>query len=520
MAHVHRRRHRRHRTRTLGALVGVLALASLAACTPPGGPFPLADAPTGAGGIEDAPGATGFATLADVEAQAVEWGSCGNGAQCADVIVPLDYADVPGEGIRLALKRLPATGEARGTIFVNPGGPGESGIELVDSAPFIFGSAVLAEYDVVGFDPRGVGSSTQVRCLAEGEEDPTGYVYDLDDPLSVKELRIDYGLLAQGCQEYSGALLDHVDTAHVARDLDVLRALVGDDRLNYLGYSYGTLLGAVYAEQHPERVGRMVLDSAVDPSLGYAELQAQQLDGFDDVFATFVQQCQDVTGCPLPADPDAAATELLDVVAELDADPLPSDAEDGELAGWEVLSAVQGAMYSSGTWPDLAAGLGQVFAGGDGTIVDEIGDSGAMAGSSDPNAAFAFPAVDCTDYPMTSTLEEALAHAKELEESSPLFGAGSLSEVACVLWPAKATVGRTPITADGADPIFVVSALRDPATPHAWSVSLADQLSSGRLLAFDGEGHGIYGGVSTCVDEAVDDFFLTGDLPAESTVCE
>ncbi|PWD50656.1 hypothetical protein C8046_08305 [Serinibacter arcticus] len=497
----------------VAALTGLVALT---ACTPPDG---LPRREPDVGGFDDAPSSTGFATLADVEAQPLAWGSCGNGAECADVIVPLDYDDVAGQGIRLALKRLPATGEARGTILVNPGGPGESGVELVDAATAIFGSEVLAKYDVVGFDPRGVGSSTQVRCLEPGEEDPTAVVFDLDDPASVEEMRTAYAQLGQRCTELSGALLDHVDTEHAARDLDVLRALVGDEQLTYVGYSYGTLLGAVYAGLFPERVGRLVLDSGIDPALGYADLQSQQLDGFDDVFAAFVEQCQDEPACPLAADPDEAAEELLDVVAELDSDPLGSDAQDGELAGWELLYAVQGAMYTSDVWPDLVTGLADVVDGEDGSLVDEIGATGALAGSDDPNYPFAYPAVDCTDYPVTSDVEEALGRARDLEASSPLFGEGSVGELACVLWPAKATVVREPIAAEGAAPILVVSALRDPATPHAWSVALADQLSSGRLLSYDGEGHAIYGGVSPCVDEAVDAYLLTGELPAEGTVC-
>ncbi|TGO06525.1 putative exported protease [Serinibacter arcticus] len=509
----------RARARVVVATVATAVLA-LASCTPPGGPYPReADA----GGIEDAPAASGFATLADVEAQPVEWAPCGKYVDCATILVPLDYEDVPGETVRIAMKRLPATGDdeqRQGSVVVNPGGPGESGVDLVDAAGSIFSGDVLDAYDVVGFDPRGVGASTQVRCLEPGEDDPTARLYDLRDERDVERFRVDHTALGELCVERSGPLLDHVDTATTARDLDVVRALLGEERLTYLGYSYGTLLGAVYAETFPDRVGRLVLDSAVDPALGYADLQSEQLAGFEQVFATFVGQCQDVAACPLPADADAAQERVLELVDALDADPLPSDAQDGELDGGELWSAVTGAMYWAADWPALVTGLADVEAGTDGTVVDEIGDAGVMAGSDDVNHPFAFPAIDCTDYPMTSTYEQAVENVRALEDASALFGPGSVAELACVLWPAAADVERVPITASGAAPILVVSALRDPATPHAWSVSLADQLESGRLLTYDGEGHAVYGGVSPCVDRVVDTYLLTGELPAEGTICD
>lgn len=504
----------------MATAVVAAAVLALTSCTPPGGPYPRG---AGAGGIEDAPATSGFASLAEVEAQPVDWAPCGNDVECATILLPLDYDDVPGEAVRIALKRLPATGdeqERQGSIVINPGGPGESGVELVDAAGFIFSGDVLDAYDVVGFDPRGVGASTQVRCLEPGEDDPTASLYDLHDEHQVERFRADYTALGELCVERSGPLLDHVDTATTARDLDVIRALLGEERLTYLGYSYGTLLGAVYAETFPERVGRLVLDSAVDPALGYADLQTEQLAGFEQVFATFVEQCQEVAGCPLPADADAAQEHVLELVDALDADPLPSDAQDGELDGGELASAVAGAMYWAADWPALVDGLADVETGTDGTVVDEIGDAGVMAGSDDVNYPFAFPAIDCTDYPMTSTFEEAVEHVRALEDASALFGPGSVAELACVLWPASADVDRVPITAAGAAPILVVSALRDPATPHAWSVSLVDQLESGRLLSYDGEGHAIYGGVSPCVDRVVDTYLLTGELPAEGTVCD
>lgn len=503
---------RARRRALLGSGLAVLALA-LAACTPPGQGYALPH------DLEAVPANPGFTAADDARAQILDWSGCGNGTSCATALLPLDYDDPSGEVVAIALKRLPATGDAIGTIFVNPGGPGEPGTELVGSAPYIFSEEILASYDIVGFDPRGVGSSTQVRCLQPGQEDPTAAFFDVTTKVGAAEFKAAYTKLGEMCRELSGDLLDHVDSVHVAKDMDVLRSLVGDEQLNYVGYSYGTMLGATYADLYPERVGRMVLDSAVDPAIDYATLQSEQLTAFDNVFAAYVEQCQAESDCPLPADPEEAAASILDLSYELDEAPLPSDAPDGELLGWEMTMALQGALYYAGDWGILTEGLAQAYAGEDGTVLDELGAGGVMGGSADPNASFAYSAIDCADYPISASFDEAIEHARELAKESPLFGAEMTAEATCVLWPAKSTSVRKPITADGAAPILLVGALRDPATPYTWTKALAEQLASGHLITFDGEGHGIYGGISMCVDDAVNAYILTGALPEEGLVC-
>ena len=512
MAEVRPRRRGLWRSAAVVSSSAVLAL-TLAACTPPGQGYSLPH------DLEPVPVNPGFSAVEDARAQILDWTGCGNGTSCATALLPLDYEDPSGEVVSIALKRLPATGESIGTIFVNPGGPGESGTELVGSAPYIFSQEVLASYDIVGFDPRGVGSSTQVRCLQPGQEDPTAAFFDITTKAGAAEFKAAYTKLGEMCRELSGDLLDHLDSVHVAKDMDVLRSLMGDEQLNYLGYSYGTMLGATYADLYPERVGRMVLDSAVDPAIDYASLQREQLAAFDDVFAAYVEECQAESECPLPADPDEAAASILDLSFELDEAPLPSEAPDGELLGWEMTMALQGALYYAGDWATLTEGLAQAYDGKDGTVLDELGAGGVMGGSSDPNAVFAFSAIDCVDYPISATFDEAIGHARELAKTSPLFGANMTAEATCALWPAKSTSVRKPITAEGAAPILLIGSLRDPATPYAWTKALSEQLSSGYLITYDGEGHGIYGGISTCVDDAVNDYLLTGALPQEGLVC-
>lgn len=446
----------------------------------------------------------------------IDWQRCGNQFECAQVLLPLDYADPTGEQVRIALKRLPATGESEGSILINPGGPGESGIDLADSAEYIFGAEVLERYDIIGFDPRGVGASTHVMCVRPGERDPSNRDYDLDQPSQVLRMETDLHTLGDLCREHSGALLDHVDTNTVVQDLEALRVLLGEDTLNYLGFSYGTFIGARYADAYPASVGRMVLDGAVDPAIDYSTLTAQQIDAFDLAFARFVKACQAQSDCPFDPQVPVAEQQVLDLVDELDDDPAPSDAEDGQFAGWELTYALQTAMYSAGDWSWLASEIAEVEAGGDATELDEYGVYGGAA--SDLNYPYWYTAIDCTDYPISGTFTEAVDRGRAAGEESELFGA-DYAEAYCQAWPAKARTAPAPVHAEGAAPIVVIGTRFDPATPYLWAQSLADQLSSGVLLTYLGDGHTVYGGISDCVDGAVDSYFLTGVPPADGTVC-
>lgn len=472
--------------------------------------------------------------LAGPSSTSIDWENCGGRFECATVLLPLDYADPEGSQVEIALKRLPASGDALGSLLVNPGGPGESGVEFVEPAENVMDPDVRERYDIVGFDPRGVGASTSVVCLREGQVDPTAVDVDLTTELGVQTLRSAYQQLAALCQERSGALLDFVGSDEVVQDMEALRGLLGEDTLNYLGYSYGTLLGALYADRYPERVGRMVLDSAVDPALDYETLQREQVEAFDAAFARYLAECHEQEGCPLDADPAAATAEIEEIAAELDEWAVDKD----DLTGADLIAELSDSLYSPELWPvvteDLTALLGDPEGLEDLEVGDldwdeseldeESGDDGDAASpgdlaSDDPNWDLWFTAVDCSDYPVTSTFAVAVQHSLELAEASPVFGAGSLAEASCVAWPPNPTAERGPVSGEGAAPILIIGSIGDPATPYAWSVSLADQLTSARLLTYDGDGHAIYGGRSACVDAAVDEYLVTGELPTEGAVC-
>lgn len=452
---------------------------------------------------------------------AIDWRPCDHHARfdCAEVLLPLDHADPGGDQVRIALRRLPAGGpeeERLGTLWINPGGPGESGIDLVTMVGSFFGDDLLERYDVVGFDPRGVGASTHVVCLLDGEDDPSWVDLDLDTPKGLARVESGFTALGELCRERSGALLDHVSTADTVADLEALRALTGE-QLNYLGYSYGTLIGAVYADTYPERVGRMVLDGAIDPSVGYTDLQAQQTWTFQRAFARFVTTCREDADCPLDADPRAAETQVLDWIDELDVSPVPSDAEDGELTGQELVAALASALYAPWDWDVVVEDLADAVADSDpdGSALDEL--QGEWYGGA-LNYPFWFSAIDCVDYPV-GTFDEAVTHARELAAGSPVFGAGSIAEIQCATWPAKARDERVPVSATGAAPILVVGTLFDPATPYAWAVSLSRQLESATLLTYEGDGHAVYGGVSWCVDGFVEDYLIDGAVPPPGMSC-
>ncbi|WP_043348315.1 alpha/beta hydrolase [Beutenbergia cavernae] len=510
------------RRRAARGVAAVLAVAGLAAAC--AGPAPMLQ-PVDAGAPTD-PGQQGSATpqpsddaLAEFYTQVPSWYACGGGFECADVEVPLDYDAPDGERVQLAVKRLPADDPAarQGSLLVNPGGPGASGLDLVDSAADLFSNRVLDAYDVVGFDPRGVGSSTKIVCLGPDEEDPSGGDYDLSDDAEVQRLVDDLDALGEMCRDHSGDLLDHVDTVHAARDLDVLRAVLGDERLTYLGFSYGTILGATFAELFPDRVGRLVLDGAIDPSIDYTQMTADQVDGFEVAFRSYLANCLEGDACPFSGTEDEAYDRAVAFLEELDAEPLPSEGEDGELTSDEAYGAIQSSMYVAWAWEALSEGFTQAFEDADGSALDVIAHEND---DPDPNADFAFWGIDCSDYPITSSVDEILAQADELEEASALFGAAmGTGELVCRQWPYQSTAVREPIEAAGAAPILVVGTTRDPATPYRWAEALAGQLESGRLLTWDGDGHTAYASGSPCIDEAVQAYLLDGTLPDDGTVC-
>ncbi|GAB2802846.1 alpha/beta hydrolase [Streptomyces chlorus] len=434
--------------------------------------------------------------------QKLQWVPCPDPSfQCTEVTVPLDYAHPDAGDLLLAASRKKATGDGAriGSLFVNPGGPGISAIDsLARGGADLFSPSVRASYDLVAMDPRGVQYSTPVNCKINALTPPS------------------FEQRANACARNAGQLLPHVGTLDAARDMDVLRALMGDDSLHYVGVSYGTYLGATYADLFPTRVGRMVLDGVVDPTLdGYQNL-LQTTAGYQVAWESFATDCAARTDCPLGHSVTEISRRLVTLLHSLDRIPL-RQGKDIAITGSDLLSAVRNALRSA-NWELLRAALQGVPAG-DTTALQQLIGASEIPFS---NAVDAFYAIGCLSSPFDSrfTSAEAEAALPQFLRTSPLFGAFDVAGLGqCTHWPVPATQPAQAVTAPGAAPIMIVGTTRDPDTPYHWAKALASQLSSSRLLTYDADGHGAYQRGSTCVDTAVDRYLTQGQLPPAGKVC-
>ncbi|WP_309338495.1 alpha/beta hydrolase [Actinomyces oris] len=451
------------------------------------------------------------------------------GFTCAKVKVPLDYDNPGGETIEIAVKKRAASEDSVGSLFVNPGGPGGSGIELVESAGSYFSKNLTSSYDVVGFDPRGVGASTAVDCLTDAELDAERA--GANDPAtpSAAATQERAQKMGEACASKTSpaGLLDHIDTISAAKDLDILRAVDGQQALTYLGFSYGTYLGATYAELFPANTGRLVLDGAVDPSLSAADLSLGQAKGFEASLRAYVQNCQSSKlGCPLSGDVDSGVSQVREFLESTKAAPLPTSDDKRPLTYDLAVYGVLGSMYQTQLWPSLTLALSQAMGkvgSPDGSALLAIADavsSRQSDGSYSGNGAEALMAVNCLDYPVQGDNTSWEEEAKAVNEASPTFGSQLLyPDAYCQGWGHTSGRKREKITASGAAPILVVGTTGDPATPYAWSEALADQLESGQLMTWKGNGHTAYGRSNDCVKKAVDTYLLNGTMPAKGLTC-
>lgn len=479
------------------------------------------------------PSATSTPTGEDVSAelapyyhQVLRWTGCGDGLQCTTATAPLDWADPGGQTIELALIRHPATGgDARGSLLVNPGGPGGSGVDFIrDSLDFATSDTLQREFDVVGFDPRGVGASTPITCTTDDAE-LDDFIYGIvpgergsDAWLAASaQKNHDFG---QGCLENTGPLLEHVDTVSAARDLDLLRAVLGDTTLDYLGYSYGTYLGARYAELFPERAGRLVLDGAIDPSATEFDVTLTQAQGFEGALGAYLDDCLTRDDCPFTGSADAARARIAALLHQLDARPIRA-ADGRELGANTMFSAIILPLYNRGNWSYLDELFAETLAGGADTaffLADVYNDREAD-GSYSANGTEAFISINCLDYPSDPDPATMRAQAAELAAAAPVFGPWmAFGGTQCPQWPFLSTVERGPITAPGSPDILVVGTTNDPATPYVWAEALASQLENGHLITHRGEGHTAYGD-SPCVTGVVDAFLVDGTVPASDPMC-
>lgn len=456
--------------------------------------------------------------------QELQWTDCGGGFDCTDVTAPLDWENPEVGEISLAVVRHVAPGEALGSLLLNPGGPGGSGVSLVqDSLGFAVGAGLIENYDVVGFDPRGVGLSTAVACLEPEEMDH--YLYDI--PAAPRgtaeweaELAERHAEFAAACEENSGGILPFVTTVNSAHDMDLLRGVLGDDTLNYLGYSYGTFLGATYAKLHPERVGRLVLDGAIDPSVPGIEVGTTQAVGFESALRAYMENCLSARGCPFSGTVDEAMADLGALLASVDARPLPNG--DGRMLGADsLMTGIIAALYSQENWGILTTALESAL-GGDPSMAFFLADfyNSREDGYYIDNSAEAFRAYNCMDYPVEEDPAAEDAAMAKIRAEAPTIAPYWEGPDACADWPHPPKGTREAIHAPGAPPMLVIGTTNDPATPYEWSVTLAEQLESGVLITRVGEGHTGYNKGNVCVDRAVEAFFLDDTVPEDGLRCE
>jgi pimeloyl-ACP methyl ester carboxylesterase len=465
-------------------------------------------------------------TLAGYYAQKLRWRPCDHGFQCARLLVPFDYQRPAWRRFSLPVIRLPATdSRARiGSLVVNPGGPGGSGVQYAQAARTQISSAVRARFDVVGFDPRGVaGSIPAVTCLSGPQLDK--YFETSDIPLTKAQqatVVAQSKLFARGCEQRSGALLPYVGTASAARDMDVLRAALGDPKLTYLGKSYGTFLGTWYAQLFPSHVRALVLDGAVDPSESALNMNLIQAQGFQVALAAFIGNCLRLSACPLGhGGTVAAATARLQALLNRAAHkPLTSQISGQPGVAPLLLNGIAASLYSKSYWPYLREGLSAAMAG-NGSILVELGDLLVERNQHGQysNLTEAEAAVNCIDRTWPRSLSTWQSAAASAAKAAPMFGAALMwGSLQCAYWPVRPSA-PVPLRGKGAPPILVVGTTRDPATPFRWAKALAHDLSSGVLLGWNGDGHTAYMVSSSCVNSTVDKYLINLAVPRNGTIC-
>ncbi|MFD5361960.1 alpha/beta hydrolase [Streptomyces tendae] len=520
-----------------------LLASSLAAC-----------APTGQDG--DRHGDTGGATtdaqaLTGLRNQSLAWKDCpapapvqgggeapgalpdGTRWQCATLRTPLDWKNPSGESMDLALIRARAAGDPDqriGSLLFNFGGPGGSGVATLPGLAADY-EKLRTRYDLVSFDPRGVGNSGGVRCLDAGLPSEEEIDNTPDDGGDETNALVRFNReTAAACEKNSGDVLPYVGTTQAAQDMELMRQVLGDEKLHYFGISYGTELGGVYAHLFPEHVGRAVLDGVVDPTHDRMEEALAQAGGFQLAFEHFAAWCAR-QGCTLGEDAEDIVDLVVGLEAALDDTPLATP-DDGELDGDGLVDAISGALYRQDYWPALRVGL-EAAADDNGEVLHDLaealGQHGRGGGTDDGTATEesneddAFRAITCDDSSNRYTVADVESRLPDFLEASPLFGPGlAWSALSCDGWPVPGAARHPEVGAPGAAPVLLVGNTGDPATPYEGAARMAQRLGEkvGVELTYEGEGHGAYDSGNACVQDTVNAYLLNGTLPKPGTVCE
>ncbi|MCX2731851.1 alpha/beta hydrolase [Saccharopolyspora sp. NFXS83] len=524
-------------SRLLTAGCALLLLSGAAACAPSPSSGPLLQPRTERSG----PAGAVPAGLGEFYGQELAWGPCADYAvtstdqgvyqdralECARLRVPLDYAQPQGRQISIGVLRKPATDpDSRiGSLLMNPGGPGASGMSAAASlAPTLEPTDLGERFDQIGFDPRGIGASEpEVRCLTDEEWDADRLDSDADtSPEGTAQTEREVRDYTGKCVQRTGEdVLAHVGTRDVVQDMDVLRSALGDPELTYLGYSYGTRIGSEYAERFPGNVRAMILDGAIDPGQDAIEQQVMQGAGFQRAFESFARWCAGQNHCALGDDPARAVPAFQRLTRPLLEHPAP--AGDRELSYTDATTAAVQALYAQSMWPALNTGLGEL-AQGRGTVLLTLADSyyGREAGGSYSNITDAFNAVRCVDDPRVTDRAVLREADRRYREAAPFLDDGLPANSAmdmCSFWPVPVTGDPAQPQVQGLPPTLVISTTGDPATPYDAGVNLAKALR-GRLLTFEGTQHTAFLQGNSCVDDAGIDYLTELELPADGTRCK
>jgi pimeloyl-ACP methyl ester carboxylesterase len=455
-------------------------------------------------------------TLSGYYAQEINWQSCNQDFQCATLAVPIDYSKLSTGTFEIALLKYEArTSKKLGSLIVNPGGPGGSGVDYAYAAEYIFSPEILDRYDIVGFDPRGVSRSAPIRCLTDKELDANNNSDSKpDNEKEFQRILSDTKKYVEICKEKNKHLTSY-STANVARDMDILREAVGDKQLNYMGKSYGTYLGTLYVQFFPDKVGRVVLDGAVDPTISNFQQTLTQAIGFDQAFSSFAKDCASKKNCTLPKGKEPAISEIKKLFAQAAKKPLAVKSSKRTLSETMMVLGTASAMYDSATgWPKLRKAITQAQNGyGDEflKLADEY--TGRQRDGSYPNNEFDSGAViDCLDVDEPRTITQFKRDAKSFEEQAPLFGQYlAYGGLTCKYFGPSQEVAIAPTKTT--NPIVVIGTSGDPATPYEWAQGLNRLLANSVLVSLTGEGHTGQGQGNACIDGQIDDFYVKGLTP-------
>lgn len=490
----------------------------------PGAPAVAVGDPTAA---LSAPAAADPQDLSAYYGQVLTWTPCQDGLTCAWLTVPLDYSAPSGATIRIRVAKASATGpiaSRQGSVVINPGGPGGSGVDFTAYVAQAIADDVARQFDIVGFDPRGVGQSAPIRCLT-GRQTTRWLALDGTPNTSAEERRLMSlaAAIPTGCLRRSPDIARHVGTENTIRDTDILRQALGDARLNWLGYSYGTYLGTLYAELFPDRVGRMVLDGALDPRLDAMQVSQGQSRGFQTAITRFAADCARRSSCPYPGGTNAVLAGINSLLDGLDQRPMQTSTA-RLLTQAEALTAVFYPMYSPSLWSALRRALRQASHddGGGMLAIADFANDRTGPNSYGSNMTSAFYAISCWDLPQppgAAGLRAASARWSRDARVPELAKAMAWGNAPCGQWYGHSSRKPGPASTKTTSPILVVGTTYDPATPYWWAVALSKQLPTSTLLTYRGDGHTAYGSGSACIDRAVSGYLLTGIMPATGTTC-